>query len=252
MRPVRRWMVVGGVGLAVVAGVGGTAMAAGSSGPDSFLNDFAQHLGVSTSKVQSAYTQALADQLNAAVKAGKLTQKQADEILAHAKANGSNPFNGPFGGGFHGGPDGGPGFRFGFHHGHHGFGGAMGGGPFAQGLDTAAKYLGVSEATLRSDLQSGKSLADVAKSKGKSVSGLEAALLADAKARLDKAVTDKHLTKAQETKILAGIAKFIDAMVTHSFTFHDHPGGWGPPPSGNQAPSSKSAPTAGTVTPWAT
>ena len=59
MRPVRRWMVVGGVGLAVVAGVGGTAMAAGSSGPDSFLNDFAQHLGVSTSKVQSAYTQAL-------------------------------------------------------------------------------------------------------------------------------------------------------------------------------------------------
>ena len=75
MRPVRRWMVVGGVGIAVAAGVGGTAMAAGSSGPDSFLNDFAQHLGVSTSKVQSAYTQALSDQLNALVKSGKLTQK---------------------------------------------------------------------------------------------------------------------------------------------------------------------------------
>jgi predicted DNA-binding protein (UPF0251 family) len=250
-------MVVGGVGLAVVAGVGGTAMAAGSSGPDSFLNDFAQHLGVSKSKVQSAYTQALQDQLNAMVKSGKLTQKQADEILNHAKENGSNPFQGPFGGGFPGRP--GLGFKFGFHGHHHGFGGPMGGpmgGPFGQGLDTAAKYLGVSEATLRSDLQSGKSLADVAKSKGKSVSGLEAALLADAKTRLDKAVTDKHLTKQQETKILAGISKFIDAIVTHSFKHLDHPDGWGPPPSGNgdQAPSwgGQSAPTAGTVTPWAT
>jgi hypothetical protein len=257
MRPVRRWMVVGGVGAAVAVGVAGTAMAAGSSGPSSFLNDFAKHLGVSTSKVQTAYTQALADQLNAAVKAGKLTQKQANEILAHAKANGTNPFIGPFGGG---GFEGRPGFGFGFHKFHHGFGGPfggpMGGGhPFAQGLDTAARYLGVSEAALKADLAKGKSLADIAKSKGKSVSGLEAALVADAKARLDKAVADKHLTKDQETKILAGITRFIDAMVTHSFTFHDHPGGWGPPPSDNGDGSSsggQSAPTASTVTPWAT
>lgn len=256
MRPVRRWMVVGGVGLAVVAGVGGTAMAAGSSGPDSFLNDFAQHLGVSTSKVQSAYTQALSDQLNAMVKSGKLTQAQANEILKRAKENGSNPFQGPFGGGgFHGRP----GFGFKFGHGdHHGFGGPMmGGGVFGQGLDTAAKYLGVSEATLRSDLQSGKSLADVAKSKGKSVSGLEAALLAQAKAGLDKAVTDKHLTKQQETKFLAGISKMIDGLVTHSFKFHGHPGGWGPPPSGGgngdgNSSGGQSAPTASTVTLWAT
>jgi hypothetical protein len=235
-------------------------MAAGSSGPDSFLNDFAKHLGVSTSKVQSAYTQALQDQLNAMVKSGKLTQAQANEILKHAKADGSNPFQGPFGGRFHG--DGGPGleFKFGFHGRHHGFGGPFGapmiGGPFGQGLDTAAKYLGVSEATLRSDLRSGKSLADVAKSKGKSVSGLEAALLADARTRLDKAVADKHLTKQQETKILAGVSKFIDAIVTHTFMHLDHPGGWGPPPSGNGAPGSgsggQSAPTASTVTPWAT
>jgi hypothetical protein len=128
---------------------------------------------------------------------------------------------------------------------------------FGQGLDTAAKYLGVSEATLRSDLQSGKSLADVAKSKGKSVSGLEAALLAQAKAGLDKAVTDKHLTKQQETKFLAGISKMIDGLVTHSFKFHGHPGGWGPPPSGGgngdgNSSGGQSAPTASTVTPWAT
>jgi uncharacterized membrane protein len=231
-------------------------MAAGSSSPDSFLNDFAKHLGVSTSKVQTAYTQALQDQLNAMVKSGKLTQAQANEILKHAKDDGSNPFQGPFGERFRGG--GGPGFGFGFgFHGHpHGFGGTFGapmiGGPFGQGLDTAAKYLGVSEATLRSDLQSGKSLADVAKSKGKSVSGLEAALLADAKTRLETAVAHKHLTKQQETKILAGISKFIDAIVTHNFTHLDHPGGWGLPPSGNGDQGGQSAPTAGTVTPWAT
>ena len=255
MRAVRRWMVVGGIGLAVAAGIGGTAMAASSSGPDSFLNDFAQHLGVSTSKVQSAYTQALSDQLNALVKSGRLTQAQANAMLAHAKSHGSNPFQGPFDGDFHGG---GPamGFGFGFQHRHHGFGGPMGGSA-GQALDTAAKYLGVSEATLRSNLQSGKSLADIANSKDKSVSGLEAALLAQAKSQLDKAVADKHLTKQQETKILSHISKFIDAIVTHSFTHHDRPGGWGPPPGdgGNNDQGSgsrsddKSAPTASTVTP---
>ena len=130
----------------------------------------------------------------------------------------------------------------------------MGGGVFGQGLDTAAKYLGVSEATLRSDLQSGKSLADVAKSKGKSVSGLEAALLAAGQGRARQGGHRQAPDQAQETKFLAGISKMIDGIVTHSFTFHDHPGGWGPPPSGGgngdgYSSGGQSAPTASTVTP---
>ncbi len=46
-------------------------------------------------------------------------------------------------------------------------------------------YLGVTAAQLRTDLQSGQSLADVATAQGKTVSGLEDAIVADASSHLD-------------------------------------------------------------------
>jgi hypothetical protein len=64
----------------------------------------------------------------------------------------------------------------------------LGRGAFGAG-HVAAQYLGISQATLRSELQSGKSLAQVASAtQGKSVEGLKAAIMAAAKARLDQAV----------------------------------------------------------------
>ncbi|HEY3961220.1 MAG TPA: hypothetical protein VGL84_01720 [Gaiellaceae bacterium] len=57
-------------------------------------------------------------------------------------------------------------------------------------LATAAIYLGISQDTLRSDLQSGKTLAQVAKAtSGKSVAGLIAALVAKEKTDSAAAVT---------------------------------------------------------------
>ncbi len=82
---------------------------------------------------------------------------------------GAMPFAGPFGGPFGGGA---------FHH--HFRGGPrpfFGFGPMGL-LQTAATYLGVSQATLVKDLRSGKTLAAIAKANGKSVSGLETALIA--------------------------------------------------------------------------
>ncbi len=64
-------------------------------------------------------------------------------------------------------------------------------------LQTAATYLGISPQTLGSDLRSGKTLAAIAKAKGKSVSGLEQAMLAAAKKQLDSAVKAKRLTAAR-------------------------------------------------------
>jgi hypothetical protein len=49
-----------------------------------------------------------------------------------------------------------------------------------------ASYLGLTEAQLRTELQAGKSLAQIATAQGKSVSGLEAAILAGAKTQLDR------------------------------------------------------------------
>jgi hypothetical protein len=45
-------------------------------------------------------------------------------------------------------------------------------------MKAAASYLGLSQAQLRTELQSGKSLADVARAQGKPVSGLKSAMLA--------------------------------------------------------------------------
>ena len=73
-----------------------------------------------------------------------------------------------------------------------------------------AKYLGLTEAQLVKQLQSGKSLADIAKAQGKTTSGLEQAITAAVKTRLDKAVANKRLTAAQEQKILSGLSAGIE------------------------------------------
>jgi AraC-like DNA-binding protein len=211
----RRRIVIAAVVLGVV-GVGGTAVAASSSGGNTFLDDVARHLGIAPAKLQSAINQAYADRLNQLVKEGKLTQAQANALEKRAKSHGGVPFAGPFGGPFE----------------HHAFRPGMrpfAGGPFAT-FQAAAKYLGISQATLFSDMRSGKTLAAIAKAKGKSVSGLEQAIESATKTQLDAAVSAGHLTKSQASKIEAGLAARIDALVNHGFKMgerdHDHDG-WG-------------------------
>ena len=75
-------------------------------------------------------------------------------------------------------------------------------GPRTSLLQTAADYLGISVSDLQTDLKAGKTLADEAKAKGKTVDGLVQALLAPLKADLDKRVTAGDITAAQETAIL--------------------------------------------------
>ena len=95
-----------------------------------------------------------------------------------------------------GGP-GGPAFGFGF------------------GADSAAaaKYLGLDASALRDKLRAGQSLADVAKAQNKDVQGLEDAIVASQKARLDKAVSDKKLTQSQADDILAKIKAHVADLV---------------------------------------
>ena len=69
-------------------------------------------------------------------------------------------------------------------------------------LDTAATYLGMTVSDLQAALKSGKTLADEAAAKGKTVDGLVQALLAPLKTELDKRVTAGDITAAQETTIL--------------------------------------------------
>src|SRR4029078_5126773 len=113
---------------------------------------------------------------------------------------------------------------------------------FMHGLDAAASYLGLTEAQLRTRLESGKSLADVAKAQDKSLSGLKDAMLADAKTKLAAAVKAGRLTSAEEQRILSGLEQHLDDLINvmlpdHRFVFPVGPpgsafrDGAGPPPS---------------------
>ena len=138
------------------------------------------------------------------MKDGKITKEQGDALKKRA-AGGVLPFLGPGLG--RGGPGpgprhfGGPGF------GHHG----------GASLDAAATYLGLTEAELHSQLASGKSLADIAKDKGKSVDGLKKAMTADLTTKLDAAVKDGKLTKAQADEILKRTNDRLDDIVNAKF-----------------------------------
>ena len=83
-------------------------------------------------------------------------------------------------------------------------------------LRAAATYLGLQPQALRQQLRSGSSLAQIATAQGKSVSGLQAAMLAAVKAKLDKQVAAGRLTAAQEQRLLARAAKRIERLVNRS------------------------------------
>jgi len=83
-------------------------------------------------------------------------------------------------------------------------------------LQTAADYLGMSVSDLQTDLKAGKTLADEAKAKGKTVDGLVQALLAPLKTDLDKRVTAGDLTAAQETAILNHETQHLTDLVNNA------------------------------------
>jgi urease accessory protein UreF len=202
-RRVRRAIVIG-TAVAATAAIGGTALAheSGTVG-DSFIGDFARHLGVSPAKVREAYQATVIDRIEAAVKAGRLTRAQADRIEAHVKSHPGGPF-------FFGGP------RRGLDHGrfeHHGAFDHHGPSPF----DAAATYLGVSEDALHTALASGRTLAQVATAHGKTASGLEAAMTASFRARLSAAVKAGRLTKQQAERFTRAVTAHLDDFVQHGF-----------------------------------
>ncbi len=105
----------------------------------------------------------------------------------------------------------------------HGFGPGFGFGHpvIGAGLQAAADYLGVSLATLRSDLANGQTLAQIANgTSGKSADGLIQALVTAAKAKLDAAVTAGKLTQAQEDAIATHLQQAITDLVNGTFPGH--------------------------------
>jgi hypothetical protein len=83
-------------------------------------------------------------------------------------------------------------------------------------LKVAADYLGVDRKALVAELRSGKSLAQVATSKNKSVDGLETAIFNAFKAKVDKAVAAGKLDNARAQKLLARAPALIERAVNRT------------------------------------
>jgi Arc/MetJ-type ribon-helix-helix transcriptional regulator len=184
----------------VVAGGGGAAIAVAqdsSSSGQSFLDSVAKHLGISSQKLEDATKAAALEQVDAALNSGKITQAQADELEARIQSDEFPALAGPL---------------FGPRFGH-----AHRGGPhlFGEKLSGAADYLGLTQAELRTKLNDGRSLADIAKARGKSVDGLKQAILDEAEKKLDQLVEDGELTRAEADEMLARMKSHIDEIVDH-------------------------------------
>jgi hypothetical protein len=196
-RRLTRPVAIAAVALLAVAGGGIAYAATSATNPrNALLGDAAQRLDVSPDKLRAALQGAFGDQLDQAVKAGKLTQRQADAIKQRMQRGGGLP---PLGGSD-------PGPRFLMHVGGPGLG-------LRAGLKAAADYLGLTPAKLLQQLRSGKSLADVAKAQRKDVKGLEDAIVAAEKTRLDQAVKHGRITSAQRDRLLQGLQRHIADLV---------------------------------------
>jgi hypothetical protein len=205
----KRWKLIGGAVVAVVVLGGGAAFAATqldspSARSQAIINDAAGQLGVQPDKLSSALQKALEDQLQAEVTAGQLSQAQADAQKKLIES-GKYPLVGT-GLGF-GRGSGGPGGHFG----RGGFGG-FGAGLMAD-LSTAATYLGLTTDQLKTDLQGGKTLAQIATAQGKTADGLVSTLVAAVEKQLDAAVTAKKLTSDQEQAIEKNLPTQIANLV---------------------------------------
>lgn len=165
--------------------------------------------GKSTAGLISALVASEKTEIADAVKANNLTQAQADAMTANLQQRFTDFVNGVH-------PDHGPG-------GPHGFSGGPG------GLDAAATYLGISQSSLATQLQAGKTLAQIANAtSGKSAAGLVAALVADAK---------QHLGSNVPSDLEQHIADLVNG-VRPAFGPHDGDGDhgrFGPPRSGGSS-----------------
>lgn len=102
-------------------------------------------------------------------------------------------------------------------------------------LDAAAEAIGIDVDTLKSELSSGKSVADVATEHGVSVDSVVNAIVADASAHLDQEVADGNMDQSKADEIKSTLTERITAMVN------------GDAPQGPQGPDGQRPPRQGDV-----
>jgi hypothetical protein len=197
-------VVIAAVAALAVVGAGG-AVAATQLNPreesQAVLNDAARELGVEPDELSAALKKALSNRVDEAVEDGRLTEEEGERLKARINSGEFPLFGGP---GRHLGR-----FGHGFPHGPR------------HDLADAAEYLGLTRAQLRTQLNQGKTLAEVARDRDKSVNGLVDKLVEGKKARIEDAVEDGRLTRRQADEILAELEERVTELVNNGrFEFH--------------------------------
>jgi hypothetical protein len=170
------------VGLGAAGAIAASRVLSPNEESKAVIDDAASQLGVQPDALSDALKQALKNRVDEAVDAGRLTEEQGAAVK---KRIDSDELPLLFGPDDHRGP--------GFGHFEH-----------FEVLSAAASYLGMTEAELRATLR-GSTLAEIAKDKGKSVSGLVQALVVAQEKRIDQAVADGRLTQAQASELKADL-----------------------------------------------
>jgi len=172
-----------------------TASTPGATNPycEQYLQDLAKRLGVSVSTLQQDKLGAAQDVLAQMVKDGKLTQNQANQIEQRLQSHQACTGKGK---------------------------GLWGRGVMLQSLkqylpDVAAQVaqgLHMSSTQLMSQLQSGKSLSQVATAQGVSSAQLQTIVTNAIQSAVNKAVSDGNLTQQQATNIMQMLQKHPNAL----------------------------------------
>jgi hypothetical protein len=174
------------------------------------LADLANDKGKPVDGLKKALRDAIRRDADQAVEDGVLTRQQADRLVEKFSDAVDELVE----------ESGSPGFEFGFRGPGFGLGPV---GPLEKGIfpgadlmETAAGYLGMTEAAVRKALRDGKSLADLAKDKGKPVDGLKKALRDAIRTDADQAVEDRVLTKQRADRLVEKLGNAVDKLVEGS------------------------------------
>ena len=180
--------------LAAVAALAFGAGSAAAADTPSLGDAVAARLGITGDQLRSAFKAELSARIDAAVAAGKLTPDQGAKLkerIANAKGLGI-------------------GARRGFAQKHKALVARI---VRVNRLHLAAKYLGMTAKEIRTARRGGQSLAQIAASKGMSVDGLVGAIVAPAKARAAKAVSNGKLTQQRADELIARLTERVQALV---------------------------------------
>lgn len=167
----------------------------------------------SVSEVEKANQAAMTAVIQQAAKDGKITQQQESRALQKVSEYGSQPCAalGQMGRGFG-------------HAGGRGFGSSPLAGAHQAVLTAVAAKLGMTATDLQSSLDSGKSVAEIAQSKGVALTGtdgLNAVYLSAVQSQLDSAVKNGTITQTQSQMMLTMVQHAVDAQHYPLLDGHD-------------------------------